>query len=47
MIQVTHTNHQLAPELYRRVKEKFEYYLTPEGATFLNPQQVDLLRKAE
>ncbi len=46
MIQVTHTNHQLATELYRRVKEKFESYLTPEGATFVNPQRVDLLRKA-
>ena len=45
MIQVTHTSHQLAPELYRQVKEKFEPYLTPEGATFLNPQRVDLLRK--
>ena len=45
MIQVTHTNHRLAPELYRQVKEKFESYLTPEGATFLNPQRVDLLRK--
>ena len=45
MIQVTHTSHQLAPELYQRVKEKFESYLTPEGATFLNPQRVDLLRK--
>ena len=45
MIQVTHTRHQLAPELYRRVKDKFESYLTPEGATFLNPQRVDLLRK--
>ena len=46
MIQVTHTSHQLAPELYQRVKEKFDSYLTPEGATFLNPQRVDLLRKA-
>ncbi|MBP5998226.1 MAG: methyltransferase domain-containing protein [Azonexus sp.] len=46
MIQVTHTSHQLSPELYRQVKEKFESYLTPEGATFLNPQRVDLLRKA-
>jgi ubiquinone/menaquinone biosynthesis C-methylase UbiE len=45
MIQVTHTSHRLAPELYRRVKEKFESFLTPEGATFLNPQRVDLLRK--
>jgi len=46
MIQVTHTSHRLAPELYQRVKEKFESYLTSEGATFLNPQRVDLLRKA-
>ena len=46
MIQVTHTNHRLAPDLYRQVREKFESYLTTEGATFLNPQRVDLLRKA-
>ena len=46
MIQVTHSNHQLAPALYQQVKEKFESYLTPEGATFFNPQRVDLLRKA-
>ena len=45
MIRVTHTNHQLAPELYQRVKEKFESHLTPEGANFLAPQRVDLLRK--
>lgn len=45
MIQVTHSNHQLSPELLQRVQEKFESYLTPEGATFLNPQRVDLLRK--
>ena len=46
MIQVTHSNHQLSPELYASVKAKFESYLTPEGATFVNPQRVDLLRKA-
>lgn len=45
MIRVTHSNHQLSPELYQRVREKFESFLTPEGATFLNPQRVDLLRK--
>ena len=45
MIQVTHTNHQLDPDLYRQVKEKFSAYLTPQGATFHNPQRVDLLRK--
>ena len=45
MIQVTHTNHQLEPALYAQVKAKFESYLGPEGATFFNPQRVDLLRK--
>ena len=46
MIQVTHTSHSLSPELYRQVAEKFSSYLTPEGATFFNPQRVDLLQKA-
>lgn len=45
MIQVTHSNHRLSPALYQQVREKFESYLTPEGATFLNPQRVNLLRK--
>lgn len=45
MIRVTHSNHQLSPALYQQVREKFESFLTPEGATFLNPQRVDLLRK--
>lgn len=45
MIRVTHSNHQLAPELYQQVREKFSAHLTPEGATFLNPQRVDVLRK--
>ncbi len=45
MIQVTHSNHQLSPALYQQVREKFESFLTPDGATFLNPQRVDLLRK--
>lgn len=45
MIQVTHTQHRLAPTLYRQVQEKFESFLSAEGATFLNPQRVDLLQK--
>ena len=45
MIQVTHTDHQLSPDLLAQVKEKFAAYLTPEGATFYNPQRVDLLQK--
>ena len=45
MIRVTHSNHQLSPELYQQVQAQFTAHLTPEGATFLNPQRVDLLRK--
>lgn len=45
MIRVTHTNHQLSPEVYQQVREKFMLHLTSEGATFFNPQRVDLLRK--
>ena len=47
MIQVTHTDHQLSPDLLAQVKEKFAAYLTPEGATFYNPQRVDLLQKSQ
>lgn len=45
MIQVTHSDHRLSPELYAQVRQQFEAHLTPEGATFFNPQRVDLLRK--
>jgi ubiquinone/menaquinone biosynthesis C-methylase UbiE len=45
MIRVTHSNHALSPELYREVQEKFAAHLTLAGATFLNPQRVDLLQK--
>ncbi len=45
MIRVTHSNHALSPELYREVQEKFASHLTPDGATFLNPQRVDVLQK--
>lgn len=47
MIRVTHSNHQLSPERYQQVRERFDTYMTPEGATFLNPQRVDLLRKPD
>jgi len=45
MIRVTHSDHQLSPALYEQVRAQFTAHLTPEGATFLNPQRVDLLRK--
>ena len=46
MIQVTHSNHQLSAEKMQEVKAKFGQFLTPEGATFYNPQRVDLLQKS-
>ncbi|MCL4470708.1 MAG: class I SAM-dependent methyltransferase [Gammaproteobacteria bacterium] len=45
ILQVTHTNHQLSPELYREVKEKFMVHVQPQGADFQMPIRVDLLRK--
>jgi ubiquinone/menaquinone biosynthesis C-methylase UbiE len=45
MIRVTHSDHRLSPELYAQVRERFESFLGPQGASFLNPQRVDLLRR--
>jgi SAM-dependent methyltransferase len=45
VIQVTHTEHRLSPELLERVRAKFEAHLGPDGAKFLAPFRVDLLRK--
>lgn len=46
VIQATHTEHRLSPALYARVRDKFEAHLGPDGANFLAPFRVDLLRKA-
>ena len=45
MIQVTHTDHRLAPELYRQVQEKFESFMGPDGATFRSAPQAGLIRR--
>lgn len=45
VIRVTHTNHQLSPELHDAVRRKFEAHLTARGANFSNPLRVDILRK--
>jgi SAM-dependent methyltransferase len=46
VIQVTHTEHRLSPALYERVRAKFDAHLGEDGAKFLAPFRVDLLRKA-
>ena len=45
ILQATHTDHRLAPDLYVRVKARFQSHLGADGAYFANPMRVDLLRK--
>lgn len=44
VLGVTHTEHNLSPELHQTVRETFEQYMGPEGARFEMPIRVDLLR---
>jgi SAM-dependent methyltransferase len=44
-IQVTHRPHDLDDAAIARVRAAFERHLTPEGARFLKPHRVDLLRR--
>ncbi|MFA9460163.1 class I SAM-dependent methyltransferase [Thiohalorhabdus methylotrophus] len=43
VLGVTHTEHNLSPELYETVRETFEGYMGPDGARFTMPIRVDLL----
>lgn len=45
ILKVTHTHHQLSPDLYQQVKQRFMQHMTPQGANFVMPIRVDLLRK--
>ena len=45
ILKVTHTNHDLSPDLYLKVKEKFMNHMTDEGADLPIPVRVDLLKK--
>jgi ubiquinone/menaquinone biosynthesis C-methylase UbiE len=46
VINVTHSNHQLSPELYERVKAQFMLNMGDSGASFQVPIRVDLLQKS-
>lgn len=45
VLNVTHTDHDLTPELLEAVKKKFEGYRGENGYVFDAPNRVDLLRK--
>lgn len=44
-LKVTHTDHRIDTELHRRIQAAFQRCATPEGAEFLKPMRVDLLKK--
>jgi len=45
IIQVTHTDHQLSPQLQQQVKNQFLKTAGPDGAQFQVPIRVDLLQR--
>ena len=45
IIGVTHTEHHLSPKLLHTVREKFASFMGPQGAHFVMPIRVDLLRR--
>jgi len=45
VLKVTHTHHQLSPEVYEAVRALFMRHMTQHGVDFQNPIRVDLLRK--
>mgnify|MGYP001820620380 CR=1 FL=1 len=44
-IKATLREHRLDDELYQRVKQRFEQHVGEDGANFLMPMRVDLLKK--
>ncbi|MES9870141.1 MAG: class I SAM-dependent methyltransferase [Sedimenticola sp.] len=45
MLNVTHTEHRIDEPLYLKIRQAFEAHMTENGANFLKPSRVDLLRK--
>ena len=45
VLKVTHTNHALDEKVYELVEQRFEHHLSDDGAHFLMPIRVDLLRR--
>lgn len=45
LIKVTHSDHQLSEELLEKVRAQFSKHMTAEGADFLTPGRIDILKK--
>jgi ubiquinone/menaquinone biosynthesis C-methylase UbiE len=45
MLNVTHTEHQISDDLYQQIKNAFQQHVGSDGAHFMKPSRVDLLRR--
>ena len=45
VINVTHRENRLSPEIYNEVKEKFSYNMDEDGKRFLQPVRINLMQK--
>jgi SAM-dependent methyltransferase len=45
LLKVTHTDHQIPAGLYQRIQAAFMAHMTTDGAHFLKPHRVDILRR--
>jgi ubiquinone/menaquinone biosynthesis C-methylase UbiE len=45
MLKVTHSDHRIDQALYEQIRQAFMQHMTEEGAHFVKPSRVDLLRK--
>jgi hypothetical protein len=45
LLKVTHTDHRISAPLYQSIQAAFMAHMTPEGAHFLKPHRVDILRR--
>lgn len=45
IINVTHSDHRIDDELYQEIERSFMRHMTEDGAHFLKPSRVDLLRR--
>ncbi len=45
MLNVTHTDHAIDADLYARIKAAFMQHMEADGAHFMRPSRVNLLRK--
>jgi len=45
LIHATHSNHSLSEERLAEVRSRFEGYMTPQGAQFVRPMRVNLMRR--